>query len=147
MANQNTNASAIMVNLVGNPTRTAKLHQAHMDALGSASRFGAQCAEWHQVLAVVTANPLLALKPVVEDLTVRHGLVAALAQGERWAAVDHADGKPALEALLEALAIQQPAREHQISIAVKAMEIADAASRPLRLAAYYAAATALLYAS
>ena len=135
------------VDLVGNPTRASQLHQVHMDTMCTCTRFGARCAEWRTVLAVITANPLLALKPAVEDLTVLPELVAALALDERWAAADHAGGKPALEAMLEAMSIRQPDRERQIDIAVRAMRLADAASKANRITAYYAAAAAFLYTS
>ena len=135
------------VDLVGNPIRTEELRVASWITVASATPMGTRCAQWHQVLAVVTANPVLALKPVVEDLTVRAALVAALAQGDRWEAVEMADGKPLLEALLEALAVRQPCRERQMAAAVRAIEVADAATKACRLAAYYAAATAFIYAS
>ena len=135
------------VDLVGNPTRTEELQVAYWSTVATATRMGAQCAQWHQVLAVVTANPVLALKPVVEDLTVRPALVVALTLDERWEAVEMASGKPLLEALLEALADRQPCRERQMAAAVRAVEVAASATKACRLAAYYAAATAFIYAS
>ena len=141
MANATLNTATF--DLVGNPARTEQLRAAHADAVALGVACELPTVAWRTVRQAAMQYPVFAIKPAMEDLTLRAGLAQTLVEYERWQGEGYLS--PALESLMDALWAMKPCRERQIQIALEVSRALSTTAEANRLTAYYLAVAARLY--